>query len=448
MLNALSMFSGIFHNCFDSHLHWQATGEFPRRLQLNHLKSPSDIKDLKPDPHHFRNEWLIGFGWDHSNWKEKPNKEILDQVFPDTPVCFTRIDGHSNWANSKAMKLAKIINEQGELICNQPKGGEILLDPSGKPTGWLIDTAKNIVDRVVPAKSKAQIKSELLDAQSSFLKHGITHIRDMSCDPAQWEVVKELNESGELKIFVDQFFDAEDPADYPKAFDLAMQAKKDFLDLKNKKVRMGGVKFYSDGSLGSDSAWISTTYPTGGNGLVLLEDKQIQGMLSQCWSNQLPVAVHTIGDQAVDFVVSNALVVKEKGLLHLEHVEMARPESIQKMTKLNVRCHLQPSHFLSDRLWLKTKLKEHYRFVFPWAELQRNQIPFYFGSDSPIEPLGLEKTMIAVDESAKAGIQKFMGDWRLFHQYGTKLNFADKKTWTRIDDGKLTEVMIAGEKIV
>jgi predicted amidohydrolase YtcJ len=442
------MFSGIFHDCFDSHLHWQATGEFPNRLQLSSLKSPEDLEKLRPLEQHYRGPWLIGFGWDHSAWNEKPHRKFIDSIFPDIPVCFIRVDGHSNWVNSKALKLAGIANEQNELNCAQPKGGEIILDADGKPTGWLIDTAKNIVDRVIPAKSRSQIKSDLLTAQTAFLEQGITHIRDMSCDPEQWEVVKELNESGELKIFVDQFFDAEDPADFPKAFELALQAQKDFPKLKNSKVKMGGVKFYSDGSLGSDSAWISGQYPNGGHGLVLLEDQQIQSMLSQCWSNKLPVAVHTIGDAAVDFVVTNALKVKEKGLLHLEHVEMARPESIEKMTRLNVRCHLQPSHFLSDRAWLKDKLKDHYRYVFPWAELQRNQIPFYFGSDSPIEALGLGRTLEAVSESSQNGVAKFMGDWRLFHQYGNRLNPPDRKTWTRIDDGKITEMVIAGEKLV
>ena len=97
----------IISNCFDSHVHLQATGQVGLGLQLQNLTSAEEIKDISILDDYFSGDWLIGFGWNNYFWKEKnlPTKKILDKVFPDIPVLFSRVDGHASWLNSKALEI-------------------------------------------------------------------------------------------------------------------------------------------------------------------------------------------------------------------------------------------------------------------------------------------------------------------------------------------------------
>src|SRR5690606_17432401 len=92
--------------CYDSHIHFMATGSVRAGLRLFDLKSPESLADLKVEPWHFRGEWLVGFGWDESKWTDPklPTRDSLDQLFPHHPVALSRVDGHAVWLNSKALE--------------------------------------------------------------------------------------------------------------------------------------------------------------------------------------------------------------------------------------------------------------------------------------------------------------------------------------------------------
>ena len=96
--------------CFDSHVHWAATGEFAGRLRLESLRSPSDVMALKPEPSHYHGEWLLGFGWDDNSWSEKPTREVLDKWFPSVPVALSRRDGHALWVNTEALRRSGLLH--------------------------------------------------------------------------------------------------------------------------------------------------------------------------------------------------------------------------------------------------------------------------------------------------------------------------------------------------
>src|SRR5438552_3156350 len=99
--------------CYDSHTHLLATGMMQKGLSLFHLKSADEVAQLKIELHHFRGDWLVGFGWDQNKWPDRklPTRQILDQIFPDFPVAFSRADGHATWLNSKALELAGYLNK-------------------------------------------------------------------------------------------------------------------------------------------------------------------------------------------------------------------------------------------------------------------------------------------------------------------------------------------------
>jgi predicted amidohydrolase YtcJ len=183
---------------------------------------------------------------------------------------------------------------------------------------------------------------------------------------------------------------------------------------------VAGLKVFFDGALGSEGALLSQPYPSGKNGFHLYDPGTIEEILRRSWEQETPVAIHTLGDEAVHQIVNIAFQLKERGIegpLHLEHCEVVRPETIQMMKGLQLRCHLQPSHFLSDRRWLKDKLQSLYAHCFPWKMLIEAGIHIQFGSDSPIEKVSLIRTEQALELAATEGIAAPpVSPWR-FHSH-------------------------------
>jgi len=443
------LFSEKIDNCFDSHAHWQATGEIASRLLLHNLKRPEDVLTLKLEPYHYQGDWLIGFGWNQNGWpkSEFPTRTILDRLSPDKPVNLWRADGHASWVNTVALKQAGLLSADGSVVRPLPEiqGGKILVDEKGVPTGVLIDMAKSLVDRLVPEPLPMHIRHHLLKATQIFNQAGITHIRDMSCSETQWNESMHLDQSGLLTLAVEQYFSADDPNDFDKALKLALRARTD----KPQNLRVQGLKVYLDGALGSEGAWISKPYPSGsGDGLKLLTSKRLAEMMTESWSYNLDFALHTIGDEAAHqaaLVARNLWDQGKKGILHLEHAEMLRPDTVELLRKQTVVCHLQPCHWLSDSKWLRDKVGSLYEYCFPWRALQENEIAFDFGSDSPIEKPSIEDNIRALKLSSQDGIAPLLGSPFRYHSY------ADV-TWTPntfsiFENGKPKSVAFRGQHL-
>lgn len=442
-MNQPVLFSGQIHNCFDSHVHWRATGQFTKKLLLNHLRSQQDILSIAPKAENYFGEWLHGFGWDQNQFTDKtfPTREILDQKFADTPVYFVRIDGHAAWVNTSAMKKMGLWEKNIRSI----DGGKIILDPSGYPTGVFIDLAMQpFVHNFKNAKVQ-DIKAELLAGEKAFHRAGFTHIRDLTCDDSQWAAECELESAGELHLAVEQFFSAEDPKDFDDRLRLALETKKQ----EHHLLRVKGVKVYFDGALGSEGAWISQPYLSGsGMGLKLLADDVLQEMLRRCFTSGLELAVHTIGDESAHRVAQIALEIKKSGIdghLHLEHAELLRPETIKILQQLSVTCHLQPCHWLSDKLWLSKKIGILSQYAFRWRMLEEANIAFDFGSDSPIEETSLQRNYAAIQDANANGIPKFVGEFSMRHSH-SDMNWCPQ-THTTYTDGQPTEIIFRNSKI-
>lgn len=391
--------------CFDSHVHWAATGEFNQRLKLDSLTSPRAILDIRPEKLHFRGEWLLGFGWDDNGWSEKPTREILDQWFPNTPVALSRCDAHAKWVNTEALKRAGMM--QGNLPTL--KGGRIELDDKGQPTGLLIDQAAELVEKFIPAVGNFELRRHLLEGVKRFNDAGYTHIRDMTCDEAQWNEALKLDRTGLLTLAVEEYFWLKGPDDLDKILTLLEKARAE----QPENLRVMGIKIFLDGALGSEGAWLSRCY-CGKNhsGLRLWEEESLRETLRKTWEKKFHVAVHAIGDEAADMAIRVAQSLHEndiKGAMHIEHGELIRPDTIEKMRGLAVEVHMQPAHWLSDRKWLENKIGDLVQHAFPWRKLQEAEIPFDFGSDAPIEPASIARIFQAMRESAEAGIPRLLG---------------------------------------
>ena len=171
-------------------------------------------------------------------------------------------------------------------------------------------------------------------------------------------------------------------------------------------------------------------------------------MILETWAAGLAMGVHAIGDEAFHQIASLAHELWERGeqgYLHIEHAQMARPDSVALLDPDQTYLHMQPCHFLSDRRWLKDKLGELYSHCFPWHLFEKRQIPVYFGSDSPIEKPSLFDNIRAVEAAGESGIKKFEKDFINYQSLPKR--FTRTQGYSEFEQGKVSRVVLGGREV-
>ncbi len=387
-----------FQNLYDSHVHWLYTGQIHSSWQLRGLTLSqilsADFKDFMK-----RGKWIYGFGWDESFWPKetKIDRQLLDQRWPETPVFLSRTDGHASWLNSAALKELGLFHETH--------------------SGHLKEADHIKALFCLPDFSSQQKYEQLKLAAELFNQAGFSHIRDMTSTVDQWELNKRLITEIKPLLHVEHWFVSESLQDLK----IQIAAAVDCQRTQNHLMKMRGIKLFVDGSLGSHTAFLSQDYKDhGGRGQMNWSESDIELALETVWSSGLEIALHCLGDEAVDRVVKCARKVYAKGIqgkLHLEHVEILRTDTIHLMKPLHVHCHLQPCHWESDKKWLKEKLPDLWRFSFPWSALEKNKIPFSFGSDSPIEKSDFLQNLKSIKNAESEGLLPIKEDPIRYHTY-------------------------------
>ncbi|HWU43778.1 MAG TPA: amidohydrolase family protein [Bdellovibrio sp.] len=412
---------------YDSHTHFLATGELASGLNLQSLQSAAEIAQWDLSKKSFyRGDWLVGFGWQDAKWPSPPRKEILDQLFPNRPVYLAKGDGHTSWVNSAALR---------ELSLNSETG---LLTEADHLRSW----------DLLPTFTEEQQRNNILAACRVYNSAGFTHVRDMTGNESLWNSLTALENENLLTVAFEENFTCYDLAGFEKSLHSALYAKKNETAL----LRSKGIKFFYDGSLGSETAYLSKPYfglKDGNRGRVLWNLNDVEIMIKRTWQAGLDISVHTIGDEAAHDIVSLARKISAQGFvgrLNLEHVQVLRPETIQMMKSLHVRCHMQPCHWLSDRVWLKEKLADLYRYAFPWEALRAAQIPLSFGCDSPVEKPSFIANQRALQESPEENIRRFTGSLEETHAHPDNTFAAN--SYTVFENEQVKEVVFQGRSLL
>ena len=425
-------------NCFDSHVHFLATGQVTSELKLQNLQSVENLRHLKIDQTFFRDNWLVGFGWNEKKWNpsKPPTLNQLDEIFPDYPVFLSRVDGHASVINTKALKLLV----EKKLVS---------LDDSKNFNGLLLEDTHIKALSLLPGYSDQQIESFLKKSTDLFHAGGFTHVRDLSMTYKQWTLQKKLIQQKKINIYCEGFITVESVADLERGYSEYLQCKNSPCD----QLRIKGLKIFIDGSLGSKTAYLSANYTdTNNKGLLLWTQTDIEKAIHFSWKNKIEIAIHTIGDEAVHTAAVAAREVAAQGLLgkfHLEHVQIIRPETFKILKPLHVYCHMQPCHWLSDQSWLKQSIGELSDYAFSWEALRKNKINFDFGTDSPIEPANIALNIQALEQSSQKkqnlSTPKLQDDWWKYHQH-KDLNWGNGLT--QISNGKVSQVILDGVKLI
>lgn len=327
--------------------------------------------------------WITGGQWDRNLWPggDFPTRATLDAVAPDHPVALWSKDGHVLWVNSQALALAGVTRQTPD-----PEGATIVRDASGEPTGVLKEFgATSLVERVIPPE--ADPTPALQETIRLLQQWGITGIHDIE-DHLAVQSFQRLHEQRALGVRVLFFF----PRRSIQALGrLGLQA-----GFGDDWLRLGGIKIFADGTLGSQTAAMLDPFEgTAENrGLLAVPPEEMKAVVEMAAGNRLHVAVHAIGDRACRVALDGIERAKEraKGMpgaekvrYRLEHVQLIAPEDIQRMARLGVVASVQPFHAVADRDIAEQYWGARHRRAYAYGTLQRSGVSLAFGSDAPVE---------------------------------------------------------------
>ena len=354
-------------------------------LQLD-LVGTNSVEDLQARLRDYAGRpgraWILGRGWNQELWPTKrfPTAADLDAVVPERPVMLERVDGHAVVVNSAALKAAGIA-----AATKDPVGGKIERDSNGNPTGLLIDAASELVSAKVPPPSPVQLAQALEKAQDLLIATGVTATADMGTSAADWAVMQKAAADGRLKVRIMSYSAGLKPIET-----IARLGPSNWL--YEDRLRMGGVKLYSDGALGSRGAYLKQPYADQRDtrGLRFLTDEELRDQAGKAAALGYQIAIHAIGDGANAQVISayeglSAKYGKERRW-RIEHFQIVDPTDIPRLAPAGIIASMQPAHQTSDRLMAEKRLgPDRLAGAYAWRSVIKSGARIAFGSDYPVE---------------------------------------------------------------
>ena len=372
----------------DAHVHFIDGGFHLSSVSLRDANSPAEFAErirafAAKTP---KGRWITGGDWDHERWPGAPlpTKELIDKFTPDNPVFVNRLDGHMSLANSVALKLAGVTRETKD-----PPGGLIVRDAQGEPTGVLKDAAMSFVYAKIPDPSLDERLDALRAATNHAASLGVTSVQDMSAgdDVAVYQL---LARRGELKTRVYAVRSLTTWEVLRRAGVLRAYG--------NDLIRIGGLKGFADGSLGSTTALFFEPYNDAPAMRGLLGDEmQPEGVMLERVKGAdavgLQVMIHAIGDAANDRILSiYEQVEREHGArdrrFRIEHAQHLRAQDIARFARAHVVASMQPYHCIDDGRWAEKRIgHERARTTYAFRSLLDAGATLAFGTDWYVAPL-------------------------------------------------------------
>jgi predicted amidohydrolase YtcJ len=439
----------------DSHVHFPTWALAQHEVSLDGCGSLDEVlgrvRGLGPGPA----GWLRGYGWRSGDWKpaREPTRHDLDPLTGDTPAALIAKDYHSLWLNSAALAFAN-----GDL---EVEGGVVERDEHGEPTGVLREEACwRFKERYIVVSDDAYLEA-MREGVRLANARGVTSVHDKDGWLGALRLWRKLEERGQLTLRVWQSI----PADLVGAArEVGLRS-----GLGSPLLRLGYLKVFMDGTLGSQTAWLLD-----GSGVQITSGAELAEIVRRGAEAGFPVAVHAIGDranrEALDAFEATQELWRPLGLRHrIEHCQLLAPEDLSRFAQLGVACSVQFSHApsdrdLADRFWAgKTDGAYAFKSLLDSSAVVAN------GSDAPIEELdplagiraGVRRTIderpawhgeqaLSVDEAFQAtcvapawlaGDERWRG--KLTPGYAADLVVLDRDPWADLD-AQVVATMVAG----
>jgi predicted amidohydrolase YtcJ len=377
----------------DAHVHFVDGGLQLDSVELNDATSTEELvrrigEQAKKTP---KGEWIQGGDWDETKWSPPrlPTKELIDPVTPDNPVFLGRYDGHGALANSAALRLAGITAQTPD-----PPGGLIVRDAQGNPTGVIKDAAKALVNKVIPPLShegRLRAMRRALQYAASLGITSVQHMNDEGTDSyADIRAYGELAQSGELttRIYV-----------APAISDVQDQVKVGIRHAFGSPfLRIGALKGFADGSLGSGTAYFFEPYSDQANNSGLLGKQmqplsQMRDWMMQADAAGLQLCTHAIGDRAISTVLDlyTDVVRAHHGMerrLRIEHAQHMAEKDFARFAQLDVIASVQPYQAIDDGRWAEARIgHDRASRTYAFRTFLNHGVHLAFGTDWDVAPL-------------------------------------------------------------
>ncbi len=398
----------------DSHIHPIGAGIEASACDLNGLNNLAAYRSTigeyaaaNPDL-----EWITGGGWSMSVFGPggAPSRTIIDELVPDRPVFLTSQDGHTAWANSRALEIAGINKDTPD-----PVDGRIDRDPeTGEPIGSLQEGAARLVSKFVPGDTAETRQQGLIYAQNLLHSYGITSIQDAIVDRDALETYAALERSGQLTLRVvgSIWWDRERG---PEQIEDILLLREEFN--KGGLLRPTTVKIMEDGVMENYTAAMLEPYliPSGSRGIPMVAPEVLKQVVPILDKAGFQVHFHSIGDAAIRYAldaIEEALI--QNGQLgnrhHISHIQMWDPADIPRFAELGVVANFQPLWAYADEYVTELTIpfigEERARWMYPIKTVQDTGATIAFGSDwsvSTANPFPQMETAItrksAIDDS-------------------------------------------------
>jgi predicted amidohydrolase YtcJ len=381
----------------DAHVHFVSGGLQLDNIQLNDATSPEEFARRVGERAKItrKGEWILGGNWDETKWNPPlmPAKELIDPLTPETPVFVSRYDGHMGLANSVALRLASITSKTPD-----PPGGTIVRDAHGNPTGALKDAATDYIDKVIPPLSHEQRIKAVKRALAHAGSLGVTSVQHMDAAYADIAVYSELLERGELttRIYAAPLITHADE-----------QAK---IGIRHAfggpYLRIGALKAFADGSLGSGTAYFFEPFLNQGNNRGLLSDEMhpislMRDRMMTADAVGLQLCTHAIGDRGISIILDiYSEVVKARGeaerRFRIEHAQHMAAKDFDRFAELKVIASVQPYHAIDDGRFAESHIgHDRASRTYAFRTFLDHGVRLAFGTDWEVAPLNPMLTVYA-----------------------------------------------------
>lgn len=349
----------------DAHVHFFWGGQGLASVQLTDARSKEEFARRIGAFASTRaaGEWIVDGNWDEQKWSpvQLPVHGWVDSVTPNNPVWVQRTDGHMALANAVAMKLAGIDRNTPDV-----PGGTIVRDAEGNPTGIFKDAAKDLVERVIPPPSDAQVDAALLAAQKYALDNGVTSVQDMGFTGSHGADLQARIVHGYQRLIAEGKWKVRVSARFPLDEGARLRSLGIGTNFGDDTLVIGSLKAFADGSLGSATAWFVQPFDDQPNNSgqpteQLSHPEEFFAKLQAADRAGNAIATHAIGDRANKTILDlYARLEKEDGprdrRLRIEHAQHLLPGDIPRFAQLHVIASVQPYHAIDDGRWAETRI--------------------------------------------------------------------------------------------
>ncbi|HEV2177332.1 MAG TPA: amidohydrolase [Terriglobia bacterium] len=381
----------------DDHVHF-SDGSFQLlQIDLKNVRSEAEFvrqigekaKTLAPG------RWLLGGDWDEEAWPDAklPTRWMIDAVTPNNPVYISRYDGHAGLANSLAMKLAGVTKD-----AKDPVGGRIVRDPkTHEPTGVFKDAAQGLIEHVIPNPSEAEYEEAIKTGLAEARRVGVTSVEDMNLGgdtpdgqfTGEIRLLSRAEREGWLTCRFTEYIPIRQWKTLADAA-LSHNMGSDFL-------KLGGVKGFADGSLGSRTAWMFEPYADDPHNFgiplpMMSPPAKMEAAVRGADAAGIQIAVHAIGTRAVaemlDIYQRVGGADSPAHRFRIEHAQHMRPQDFARFGKLGIVASMQPYHAIDDGRWAEKRINhEVAKYSYAWRSMLDAGAPLAFGTDWPVAPL-------------------------------------------------------------